>query len=359
MIASLLLFYLLRFTGAQALAYENPGGVGRPSSQRNLENSTVTTRIVGGWNAVPTRYEYFTLLQLFQNNNILRCGGSLIHPDIVLTAAHCLGNVQSIVAWVNYTRGDKMTGHEFRTEVEDWIAHPDYDSISGENDVGLIKLKRSIVGVVPVRINKIDAIPKVGQTTTVFGFGHTQSGQFPDRLKEVDVNVVSHNRCNAMNFYNGDISDRSMICAGVINGGKDACAGDSGGPLIIGGQTEKDDLQVGIVSWGKGCGEVHHPGKSTANGDSVSTLAFQPLYPGVYTRVSTYARWIDKTICKMSNTSPTNCLSQSIQHIMGSGGSGSTSKSWAMLSNLSKGMLPPASDCFVGAFLNTVDRETN
>lgn len=262
MITSFLLFYVLLFAALQALAQENPEGLSRHSSKRNLEDSTTTTRIVGGWNAVPTRYEYFTLLQLFQNKNSIRCAGSLIHPDIVLTAAHCLGDkVQLIVAWVNYTRGDTMTGYEYRVEAEDWIAHPDYNHLSGEHDVGLIKLKRPIVGVVPVGINKINAIPKVGQTTTVFGFGVTQSGKFPNRLKKVDVNVVSYDRCNAMDFYDGMISDNSMICASVFNGGKDACAGDSGGPLIIGGGSATSDVQVGIVSWGKGCGEVNHPGK--------------------------------------------------------------------------------------------------
>mmetsp|Transcript_18092 Transcript_18092/g.36442 ORF Transcript_18092/g.36442 Transcript_18092/m.36442 type:complete len:129 (-) Transcript_18092:104-490(-) len=75
-----------------------------------------------------------------------------------------------------------------------------------------------------------------------------------------------------------------MLCA--KSAGRDACEGDSGGPLIVKGDSPEEDIQVGIVSWGSGC----------ANN-----------FPGVYSRVAEAKRWIDNTICDISSAAPFRC----------------------------------------------------
>ena len=102
----------------------------------------------------------------------------------------------------------------------------------------------------------------------------------PRKLHEVDIEVIDPKECKAVyeslqvpDFVIGD----TEICATGPTGGKDSCFGDSGGPLIV---ADKDNAkgytQVGIVSWGPQCGN--------------------PLFPGVYTRVSSFSDWIEKNV---------------------------------------------------------------
>jgi secreted trypsin-like serine protease len=81
-----------------------------------------------------------------------------------------------------------------------------------------------------------------------------------------------------------------MLCAGNPKGGKHSCAGDGGGPLVVPGKNANSDVQVGIVSFGNEC----------ANAD----------FPGVYTRVSHYFKWIQDTICVHSTMKPSSCRSK-------------------------------------------------
>jgi len=92
-------------------------------------------------------------------------------------------------------------------------------------------------------------------------------------LQEVDVPIVSNATCNTS--YGGEIT-ANMICAGYAQGGKDACYGDSGGPLFVPDETGTGWVQVGVVSWGEGCA--------------------LPNYYGVYARVSRYQSWIESYV---------------------------------------------------------------
>ncbi|XP_064609087.1 trypsin-3-like isoform X2 [Liolophura sinensis] len=105
--------------------------------------------------------------------------------------------------------------------------------------------------------------------TTVTGWGTMSSGagSLPDRLREVDVPVISYSQCSS---WVSGVSSTTMICAGYEEGGKDSCQGDSGGPLVVlsGGKW----YLLGVVSWGYGCA-----GRRS---------------PGIYTRVPNYTSWI-------------------------------------------------------------------
>uniref|UniRef100_A0A9J7ZXK1 trypsin n=1 Tax=Cyprinus carpio carpio TaxID=630221 RepID=A0A9J7ZXK1_CYPCA len=94
-------------------------------------------------------------------------------------------------------------------------------------------------------------------------------GLTPLTLRTVKLPIVSTSKCNSSNSFSGNITT-NMICAGSSTGGKDACKGDSGGPLVCDGRV------YGLVSWGNVCGDSR--------------------FPGVYTAVSRFRRWIDQTI---------------------------------------------------------------
>ncbi|NJL20897.1 MAG: trypsin-like serine protease, partial [Leptolyngbyaceae cyanobacterium SM1_3_5] len=115
---------------------------------------------------------------------------------------------------------------------------------------------------------------------TTIGFGYTEeNGSNSQELLKVDVDIVPFEQCDSL-F--GDLTESIMLCAGTETGGRDACQGDSGGPLL-----SSSTVQVGIVSFGDGCG--------------------QPGVPAVYTRVSAFDNWIQRTICDLSDSPPASC----------------------------------------------------
>jgi trypsin len=259
------------------------------------ESRRLGGRIIGGKNANPTRYPYYTYLDInFQSNMVSLCGGSLVAPDMILTAAHCISStddrITGITAKVNYTQDTgRKTGYEYIRKVTKQIRYPTYNWNKNTGDVALLLLERAVTGVPLIKLNSVSTVPIVGQSLTVVGFGDTSNGNnvFPDYLLEVSVPTVSHQDCNDGNSYKGTIVEAAMICAGPTRGGKDSCGGDSGGPLVVPGASAIDDVQVGVVSFGQNC--------AVAN------------FPGVYARVSTYLVWIQDTICKNSQSPPSSC----------------------------------------------------
>jgi hypothetical protein len=253
----------------------------------------ISPRIVGGSDANPSRYPYFTWLRMDK----LTCAGSLIWEDIVLTAGHCLIPGATVTAYVNRTNRLEASEYEYERAVVDFRRHPDYTksmfSVSETNDVMVYKLASRIdpgTGVKPVRLNSSPLQPLDGQLLTVMGLGRTSdTGQLATLLQDVDINKIEFNDCNDGDSFNGEIIDEAMICAGVTTGGKDACAGDSGAPLVLRGADPSQDVQMGLVSFGEGCAKVN--------------------FPGVYTRVSFYNDWIKASICEISSHPPTACPS--------------------------------------------------
>ena len=153
--------------------------------------------------------------------------------------------------------------------------HPAYKGApSYENDLTLIKLKLPPTGrVIPIASAASTSIP-FSQPLEVTGWGATsENGPGSDVLLKATVPYVPTEVCNAGDSYNGRIRD-GMICAGEREGGIDSCQGDSGGPLVW--RTADGPVLVGVVSFGDGCA--------------------RKLKYGVYTRVSAYRDWIDRTL---------------------------------------------------------------
>ena len=164
----------------------------------------LTNRIVGGTVASPTRYPYFTIVELsFTNIGKLSCGASLIAPDIVLTAAHCVdgpsyfGDVQIEKSriWVNRSSTSDETKFGFRRKILDIVVHPGWDKVAYANDIAVIKLNAVVAGVPTVLINRNASIPLPTQSIAAIGVGVTSttnnSATSTDKLMQVSMKPVS------------------------------------------------------------------------------------------------------------------------------------------------------------------------
>ncbi|OAA41719.1 Peptidase S1/S6, chymotrypsin/Hap [Metarhizium rileyi] len=238
----------------------------------------VTTRIVGG--EVSDKQDFKSIVSLSVMNaaktsSRLTCGGTLIGPDTVLTAAHCSASLpgdppRSPASFVVRAGSEFPTSGGIVSGVQEFIANPEFSFSTFDADIALWKLSTSIPEgptVSYATLPEAGSDPEVGTFLTVAGWGAVREKQKASNiLRNVTVPVVSRQACqNSFTRSNSNIQvTDNMICAGEEEGGKDSCQGDSGGPII---DTETNTL-VGIVSFGKGCA--------------------QPGQFGVYTRVSNF-----------------------------------------------------------------------
>ena len=288
--------------GAPAPADAQP--TGRAASQEY-------TRIVGGEEAEPRAWPWqVALISSHEESYVDQfCGGSVIHPRWVLTAAHCVDgdspdDVQVLVGTHDLEEGGR------RIDVSAIRMHRAYRDGTLENDIALLKLARK------AGVDEAVALPDAGRSAEVAepgvmataigwgllrplrcepgskedahrcrprggGAGHLVddltgrpvdlSDVFTSRLMQVELPLVGEEACREA--YGGAPIDERTLCAGLRKGGKDSCQGDSGGPLVV--RDGDEWVQVGVVSWGAGCAK---PGKY-----------------GVYTNVGAFAEWVNKT----------------------------------------------------------------
>jgi secreted trypsin-like serine protease len=207
------------------------------------------------------------------------CGATLIQSDIILTAAHCAPLFEKSMHI--YVGGSAADGGE-NVPIQAMFVHPLWSWETQQNDVMIMKL--GCRSRAPLQIlNWNESVPLIDEAVITIGYGATESGgQYSPTLNEVTSNVVDGDHCRYL--YQGWIVDRIMICAGnLLFGGKDACGGDSGGPLL----RAVDGTQIGIVSFGWECGLSTHP--------------------GVYTRIAPYRRWIGQLMQQYSDPNAEYC----------------------------------------------------
>jgi trypsin len=193
------------------------------------------------------------------------CGGTLVAARKVVTAAHCVttnGSPDPAASFrVVAGRTDMRTNEGTTDEVIGVWVHPGFVSAAQGSDVAVLTL------ALPLRYQPLPMVGAgdtasyaPGTQATVLGWGRTgENDQQSSTLRSVTVPIVADADCARAE---PDFKSPAMVCAGVPQGGRDACLGDSGGPMVVAGRL------AGLVSWGEGCAR---PGK-----------------PGVYTRLATY-----------------------------------------------------------------------
>ncbi|CAK4146938.1 unnamed protein product [Aphanomyces euteiches] len=218
-----------------------------------LATVTGQLEIVGGKEAAIGKHLYLASLRLTTGGTTY-CGGSLIAPNVILTAAHCTvelnGALKYAVIGTHYN-GGTTSGETIA--IKQQIVHPKYNSNTNTNDFAIYLLASNAkTAPVPVSFDTVGAsVPVV-----VRGWGATsQGGSSPNVLLELTVNSLSNTQCaNLLKGYN---VDSTMLCAGG-QAGKDSCQGDSGGPLTL--ESSGSEKLVGVVSWGIGCAQANKPG---------------------------------------------------------------------------------------------------
>ncbi|XP_041533498.1 serine protease 44-like [Microtus oregoni] len=246
-------------------------------------------RIVAGKPAVQRRWPWQVSLKV-RGGHI--CGGSLISKWWVMTAAHCVsGHLDYVVAMGEI---DRWSSRAVNIPVQDIIVHQDF-SVMGPivHDIALVLLAFPVnysATIQPVCLPRKAFFVQAGTQCWVTGWGRIVEGGASSRLlREVQLSIIRHEKCNQiLKDKTGTIftiAQEGVVC-GYSQKGGDTCQGDSGGPLVC--EFNKTWVQVGIVSWGIGCGRKG--------------------YPGIYTEVSYYRNWIVKELSRAPDCNSSGCL---------------------------------------------------
>ena len=227
-----------------------------------------SSRIIGGNEARPNSWPW--QVDLLVNGTNHMCGGSLIDPSWIVTSGHCFYMYDKPSQWqvrVGEHNESKYEGFEEMIDIENITIHPGFilgsADYTGDYDIAIIKLKRPAVfhkRVHSICLPTIETNFPAGKSCFTTGWGKQQENAtvYSEVLREVAVDLVSKEVCNSNISYGGSINER-YLCAGFQAGGKDACSGDSGGPLAC----QKEDgsfVLTGVVSWGEGCARANKYG---------------------------------------------------------------------------------------------------
>lgn len=255
-----------------------------------LDVSDATQPIINGEATFPGEFPYQARIRTSIGH---RCGGTLIRPDWVLTAAHCLDGFETNELRVVLGDHDRLDidGNEQFVDIAEWFVHPGYQQEGAySNDIALIRLvDEATLNELTQPIDIVRENDGPHQDATVTGWGRTEFGGSSSQfLQKTTLPIRSNAACN--NYLPTRDLVAGELCTGYAGGSTTTCSGDSGSPVVIlntlaGGEQE---LRVaGVVSWGfNDCGTY-----------SVSA------------RVSHFAAWIDGLI-GADTPSDSDCIDQ-------------------------------------------------
>lgn len=240
--------------------------------------------VVGGARTAPERGRFVVALVDAGSRQTVAagqyCAATVVRPDALVTAAHCLEDesgerasprdIRVFATHVLPLRKGRLLG------VRSITTHPDFDDGAGEAnaDVGVVRLRRPLAGVTPIAlVGAGDATAWApGAALGLWGWGNRAAGEgenFPRQLHDGVVQRYTDARCD--DLYGRYFNAASQLCAGQLDGRVDACQGDSGGPLTA-TRADGATVLVGVVSYGQGCG--------------------RPEFPTVYTKLARFRGWL-------------------------------------------------------------------
>ncbi|XP_047199102.1 transmembrane protease serine 9 [Hippoglossus stenolepis] len=227
-------------------------------------------RIVGG---VTARRGEWPWIGSLQYQRLHRCGATLIQSKWILTAAHCIKSDPSPSNWAVSLGSVLRSGiGALVIPIQRVIIHPAFNGTNMDYDVALLELAvpapvsytiQSVCLPSPVHLFLADA------ECYIAGWGSMrEGGSLTNLLQKAAVKIIEQADCQQS--Y-GNVLTPNMMCAGYMEGGRDTCLGDSGGPLTC-RKPSGQWFVAGVTSWGHGCGRIG--------------------FPGVYTRVTSVRKWI-------------------------------------------------------------------
>ncbi|XP_055636268.1 chymotrypsin-C-like [Toxorhynchites rutilus septentrionalis] len=242
-------------------------------------------RVVGGVDALPHQFPAIVSLQrVVLNRSSHVCGGSIINPLWILTAAHCITELPAGTRFLIWAGSHNISAEEENTRqiraVVYSITHPDYQGGVNPSDIAVMRMERPLEYTQYVQES---IFPQPGEVfesgpSVLAGWGSTGGvilPRLPDILQTAEKPLLDFDTCERANGAGSPLGPTN-ICTGPLSGGVAACSGDSGGPLYV---VDNNGLQkqIGIVSWGWfPCGTVGRP--------------------SVYVGVPSYIEWVYATI---------------------------------------------------------------
>uniref|UniRef100_A0A8D0BHE9 Peptidase S1 domain-containing protein n=1 Tax=Salvator merianae TaxID=96440 RepID=A0A8D0BHE9_SALMN len=293
---------------------DGQGGLGVPDSRNHFpflaacgQPPISLNRIVKGQDTVPGEFPWQISLQL---NKRHVCGGSLISDEWVITAAHCFyQDLSQYQVLLGVTQLSNPGPQACCLGVKQVIVNPTYAGQTSSGDIALVQLSRRVQYsdlILPICLPDASVKFPPGKVCWVTGWGNLLDLPSPQTLQKLQVPIIDSRTCGELYRTNmGDgltprIIKEDMICAGFAEGLKDACKGDSGGPMVC--LIGHSWVLAGIVSWGEGCAIKNRP--------------------GVYSRLTYYQNWIHRYIpdiqfVKEQNKGPYHCTGALCFHKFG------------------------------------------
>lgn len=218
------------------------------------------SRIVNGEVANVDDYPFLVSLRIGTQHY---CAGSIVHPKVIVTAAHCVEPVRSrgsdvplvMTSYDVERRSSKTVGTKAS------VVRGGYNAATHDSDIAILLLNEPLEGIEVIPMAPAGTKVPSDAALKIVGWGlrSENAATISPSLMEATVGFVDSKKCDdILGEYGAKITE-NMICAGDLIDGRDACQGDSGGPLVFIDENGAPTL-LGVVSWGIGCGRIGIPG---------------------------------------------------------------------------------------------------
>ncbi|RZC33922.1 Trypsin domain containing protein, partial [Asbolus verrucosus] len=230
-------------------------------------------RIIGGNIASDGQFPWDVAIYVYKSDGMFFCGGALIYLKWVLTAGRCVDGADSFTLSLGSNSLVNVDSHRIIVEAAYSVVHPDYNSITQENDIGLIRIDTPIetsayIQTIPLAKDALESDLPV----TISGWGSTNAGGFSYDLSYLDLTTISNIECTSKT---GESISDQLVCA-VGSNSQGTCTGDGGSPLVA-RDNAGTTIHVGVASW-------------------ASASGCQTRQPSRYIRTAKFNDWIQSVI---------------------------------------------------------------